>query len=50
MPISKPIEAKITPVVAKAPRSYAPDTRPAAMPQIQSIRPSFGQYGGGKKS
>ena len=50
MPMSKPVVAKIAPVAGKAPRSYAPDTRPAAMPQIQSIRPSFGQYGGGKKS
>jgi hypothetical protein len=30
------------------PKSYSPDVRAAAMPQIQSMRPSFGQYGGKK--
>jgi len=30
------------------PKSYSPDVRAAAMPQIKSMRPSFGQYGGKK--
>jgi hypothetical protein len=39
-----------TPIVARptGPKSYSPDVTPAPMPQIQSIRPSFGQYGGKK--
>ena len=39
-----------TPIVAKptGPKSYSPDVRAAAMPQIKSMRPSFGQYGGKK--
>jgi hypothetical protein len=39
-----------TPIVARpsGPKSYSPDVRPAPMPQIQSMRPSFGQYGGKK--
>jgi hypothetical protein len=45
MPMSKPVVAQIKPIVANAPKSYAPDTRAAAMPSVQAIRPSFGQYG-----
>ena len=45
MPMSRPIVADIKSVAGKAPKSYSPDTRAAAMPQIQSMRPSFGQYG-----
>lgn len=30
------------------PKSYSPDVKAAAMPQIKSMRPSFGQYGGKK--
>jgi protein TonB len=39
-----------TPIVARpsGPKSYSPDVRPAPMPQIKSMRPSFGQYGGKK--
>jgi len=39
-----------TPIVTRPAglKSYSPDVRPAPMPQIQSIRPSFGQYGGKK--
>jgi hypothetical protein len=45
MPISKPVVAQIKPIVANAPKSYAPDTRVAAMPSVQPMRPAFGQYG-----
>ena len=45
MPMSRPIVAEIKSVAGKAPKSYAPDTRVAAMPSVQPMRPAFGQYG-----
>ena len=45
LPISKPIVAKINKKAMNMPNSYSPNVQPPEMPQIQSIRPSFGQYG-----
>jgi hypothetical protein len=45
LPISKPVVAQINKKAMNIPKSYSPDVRPPEMPQIQSMRPSFGQYG-----
>jgi hypothetical protein len=45
LPISKPVVAQINKKAMKMPNSYSPDVQPPEMPQIQSMRPSFGQYG-----
>jgi len=43
--IAKPVVAQINKKAMNIPKSYSPDVRPPEMPQIQSMRPAFGQYG-----
>lgn len=43
---SMPISSKQ--VAPMGPKSYSPNVQAAPMPKVQSMRPSFGQYGGKK--